>query len=349
MSTRRLLMLMTTTIALLVASIAMGSPIEWRYEQVDDELVWSMTANQRFDNVSLTIAPRSRESSDVFSRPSWERGERWVVRTARPQRASSIRLSFHADADGEEWSASVDVPVERARSAADAIDFDVIDWSIDEGSENRVTIRTTRPMRRASLGVRNTDGQWTEPVVQIDEDDADVYTLRWPDDSDSEVLTFAITAVDDGNNSRENRFVPWSLSGEVQHLNFAFGSSEIAEEDMERLSTAAAELRAAVERVGRWVNLELYVAGYTDTVGSALSNQRLSEERARAIAEFFVRHGVNVPVRTQGFGEDVLAVETPDNTPSSSNRRAVFVLRAGPPPRDERFPRDRWRRFTATR
>ena len=68
------------------------------------------------------------------------------------------------------------------------------------------------------------------------------------------------------------------------------------------------------------------VIGYTDTVGVRVGNQLLSLNRAYEIAKYFRQHGVTVPIRYTGFGEDVLAVQTPDETDEVRNRRARYVL-----------------------
>jgi outer membrane protein OmpA-like peptidoglycan-associated protein len=70
-----------------------------------------------------------------------------------------------------------------------------------------------------------------------------------------------------------------------------------------------------------------YVAGYTDTVGSTADNQALSERRARAIADYFVKRGLTgMPIYARGFGEGALAVKTADDVPEAKNRRALYIV-----------------------
>ena len=68
-----------------------------------------------------------------------------------------------------------------------------------------------------------------------------------------------------------------------------------------------------------------------DTVGSAASNDKLSLNRAKAIASWFRKHGLSIPTFYRGAGERSLAVPTPDNTPNEKNRRAVYILSNRPP------------------
>ena len=68
-----------------------------------------------------------------------------------------------------------------------------------------------------------------------------------------------------------------------------------------------------MKRSEKFVKMRLYVAGHTDTVGPSAKNRKLSLDRARAIAQYFKKHGVALPIAYAGFGEDVLKVPTKDN------------------------------------
>jgi outer membrane protein OmpA-like peptidoglycan-associated protein len=89
-----------------------------------------------------------------------------------------------------------------------------------------------------------------------------------------------------------------------------------------------------IERSQRFVKMQLFVAGHTDTVGPSARNRALSLDRARAIAAYFQRKGLALPIAYAGFGEDVLKVKTPDETDERRNRRADYVIapRGAPPP-----------------
>ena len=53
----------------------------------------------------------------------------------------------------------------------------------------------------------------------------------------------------------------------------------------------------------------------------------LSERRAKAIADYFIAHGLTkIPIFVRGFGEGALAVKTADNIPEAKNRRAVYII-----------------------
>ena len=69
------------------------------------------------------------------------------------------------------------------------------------------------------------------------------------------------------------------------------------------------------------------VYGYTDTVGSASSNLALSQRRAKSVADYLVSRGVNSNrIRSEGFGETNLAVQTGDNVNEPRNRRVEIKI-----------------------
>ena len=99
----------------------------------------------------------------------------------------------------------------------------------------------------------------------------------------------------------------------------------------------------ALPKYGSVVEVRLYVAGYTDTVGAAAGNQALSERRARAIATWFRNRGFTGAVQYQGFGESVLAEPTADEVDHAANRRALYILAAQTPPISTALPRSAWK------
>jgi outer membrane protein OmpA-like peptidoglycan-associated protein len=79
---------------------------------------------------------------------------------------------------------------------------------------------------------------------------------------------------------------------EVKHaavVKFAAGSSQISAGEQEQLQQVA---QTAVRLKGYIVE----VMGYTDSTGGAAMNDKLSEDRAKAVVRYLIREG-NVPVR----------------------------------------------------
>ena len=133
--------------------------------------------------------------------------------------------------------------------------------------------------------------------------------------------------------------VPWTVSIEHEDVNFATDSAAIAPSEAAKLDASLKKIQEVAARAGRFVKVKLYVAGHTDTVGSAEHNRKLSLERARAIADYFRARGLQLPLSYEGFGEDLPKVPTADETDELRNRRVDYVLGAigaSPPVGDRR-------------
>ena len=71
----------------------------------------------------------------------------------------------------------------------------------------------------------------------------------------------------------------------------------------------------------------IVVAGYTDSVGSDAYNQKLSEDRARSVADFLVNKKVNqVRIELVGFGEKNPVASNKTSKGRSLNRRVEITL-----------------------
>jgi outer membrane protein OmpA-like peptidoglycan-associated protein len=122
---------------------------------------------------------------------------------------------------------------------------------------------------------------------------------------------------------------------EVPHeeVEFDSGKSDVKADQQAKLEKPLGLLKEAASKYSALMNVSLYVAGHTDTVGGASDNQRLSERRAQAIAQWFTAHGLRgLSIHVRGFGEGALAVKTPDNTPEQRNRRAQYIVSSFAPP-----------------
>ncbi|WP_234026320.1 OmpA family protein [Qipengyuania thermophila] len=103
-------------------------------------------------------------------------------------------------------------------------------------------------------------------------------------------------------------------------VTFATGSATISPQFQQILDRVAANLV-------QYPNSLIDVYGHTDTVGSAQANQRLSEQRASAVARHLISRGVNsARIRSQGFGETQLRVQTGDNVAEPLNRRVEIKI-----------------------
>ena len=103
-------------------------------------------------------------------------------------------------------------------------------------------------------------------------------------------------------------------------VTFATGSYTISPGFRDLLDRVAASLT-------QYPSSLVDVYGHTDTVGSATANQRLSEQRAQAVANYLISKGVSSSrIRWMGFGETQLKVATGDNVNEPMNRRVEIKI-----------------------
>jgi outer membrane protein OmpA-like peptidoglycan-associated protein len=141
---------------------------------------------------------------------------------------------------------------------------------------------------------------------------------------------------------------PWSYQIPHDDLFFASGSHAITPEEAQKLSPVLKQIDAVLLKYGKGVGghpipIHLYVAGYTDTVGSSASNRELSHRRAQSIARWFRARGFKRSIFIQGFGETGLIRPTADEIEDSANRRALYMLSAMPPSKSPLIPDDKWK------
>jgi outer membrane protein OmpA-like peptidoglycan-associated protein len=120
--------------------------------------------------------------------------------------------------------------------------------------------------------------------------------------------------------------VPWNVKIPHEEVHFESGKAKIDSAEIQKLQDSLQKINEAIERYRELGSLQLFIAGHTDTVGSAKSNVELSRRRAYAIAEWFIKNGIAVPVAFEGFGESALLVETKDEVDEPRNRRVDYIL-----------------------
>ena len=158
--------------------------------------------------------------------------------------------------------------------------------------------------------------------------------ISWKQPANARVLMLKLHAESSDAGITDVELVPWSVTIDHEDVTFATDSAVIADSEQAKLAASIAKISEIVKRSEKFVKMRLYVAGHTDTVGPSAKNKQLSLDRARAIAQYFKKHGIALPIAYAGFGEDVLKVPTKDNVDEAANRRADYVLGpvGAPPP-----------------
>jgi outer membrane protein OmpA-like peptidoglycan-associated protein len=108
----------------------------------------------------------------------------------------------------------------------------------------------------------------------------------------------------------------------IDNLHFAFGSANLTVADKSVLDLVAARLGKEAP------NAKLSLLGFTDSVGSAAYNLKLSERRAMAVANYLVAAGVpqaNI-VAVGGMGEADPVADNATAEGRAMNRRVVIAI-----------------------
>jgi outer membrane protein OmpA-like peptidoglycan-associated protein len=161
-------------------------------------------------------------------------------------------------------------------------------------------------------------------------------TFKW--DSPNDVFLVKVRFDGEGGQYGEHILAPMAI--EIPHTEVVFDSGKalIKGEQSPKLDEAAAvamnklasveNAKAAVGNAlsGNAYVAKLFISGYTDTVGSPADNQKLSQQRAKAIADYFYSKGVWSEIYFAGMGEKGQKVVTGDSVDEEKNRRAVYVI-----------------------
>jgi outer membrane protein OmpA-like peptidoglycan-associated protein len=153
--------------------------------------------------------------------------------------------------------------------------------------------------------------------------------VAWTPERAGNVLRLELRASSTDGLATLVKLTPWSVHVAHEEVNFERGKSEIRESEVAKLDAGYQKIVDAVElarRADASLQVRLYIAGHTDTVGSSADNRKLSLDRARAIANWYRDRGLPLPIAYAGFGEDAPKVKTPDETDEPRNRRADYIV-----------------------
>lgn len=212
-------------------------------------------------------------------------------------------------------------------------------------AEGRLILRSNVPLDRVDIEVFDNQGEkYVETTQTMGGKSGDV-EVTWAG-ARAEVGAIRLKAHDVAGFWSAVLLEPFWVDIPHREVEFHFGKATWEDVETPKLEETLSAIRTAMQNHARkGLKMQLYIAGYTDTVGSHADNKKLSNDRARAIAAWFRKAGIDIPILYQGFGEQGLAVSTPDNTPEARNRRAVYILGNAPPPTSAQIPRRAWKRL----
>ncbi len=265
------------------------------------------------------------------------------------------RLEFTQPVGRFTWKGELTVNFPNATTGSIPLEFETVvaeplkllvdkDRDVDL-TRRSVTFRLSNPAEKAVLKVLMDTGElaFDGEVPFANEAPGTPLTVTWPE-AKGRPLKISVTAFDPVGSYVGVEFFPWSFEIPHEDVTFDSGKWDVKVDEQQKLDEAVVKIVDAINRFGRFAAVTLFVAGHTDTVGPTASNRSLSLNRARAIAQFFRKKGVTIPISYEGFGEEALLVATGDETDEGRNRRAQYVIAIEPPLVNARVT-PRWQRL----
>ena len=124
-----------------------------------------------------------------------------------------------------------------------------------------------------------------------------------------------------GMNSEEVKIAQGLRNGRVvlQNVHFATGKADLTPDSEATLAKAAQAMKDNPD----WT---IRVEGFTDSTGNKEANLKLSQDRAQAVANWLIDHGVNRSrVTAKGYGEDRPVTSNKTEAGRTKNRRVELV------------------------
>ncbi|MDZ7593680.1 MAG: OmpA family protein [Thiobacillus sp.] len=105
----------------------------------------------------------------------------------------------------------------------------------------------------------------------------------------------------------------------LEGVNFDFDKATLRQEDV-------SDLDKNVEALKAWGDVNIEVAGHTDSMGSDAYNMRLSQQRAEAVRNFLISRGVAADRLTaKGYGESQPVADNATEEGRFKNRRVELI------------------------
>ena len=109
-------------------------------------------------------------------------------------------------------------------------------------------------------------------------------------------------------------------SVDIENIFFETGKSKLKEESFRSLN-------ALVEFFQEYPNVKVEIGGHTDNVGSAVTNKRLSQERAKSVALYIIEQGISKDrFQAKGYGPDKPKATNKTKEGRARNRRVDFTI-----------------------
>lgn len=232
-------------------------------------------------------------------------------------------------------SAATDVdckPKGGAAAAKGKLELSVDRSKVDlEG--RRLEVKLSRPACKVVVKVIGESGAVLANVIQpFDGSPAGTALLvGWSPSSPEAVSRIEVWGHDTAGYYVGVAITPWNVKIPHEEVNFETNSDAIRQSEVPKLEASLQKVKEALSKHKDLGNISLFIAGHTDSVGSAEHNLGLSRRRARSIAAWFRGQGLRIPIAYEGLGEASLLVKTADEVNEARNRRVDYILAIEPP------------------
>ncbi|MFC1642544.1 OmpA family protein [Myxococcota bacterium] len=257
---------------------------------------------------------------------------------APAETASHDAISDESDEPEPPFQAEVAAPTKveqedeegecHASSAKLALAVNRDSLSLEQG---RAQATMDGPLCRIVLTITRKDG--LPPVEKTFRYAGPERELRWNPVPADQIEKLEIRGYAENGAYAGVKVVPWSVSIDHKEVEFDTDKALIRPSEVPSLEDSLAKIKkvlATVKDKGLGT-ITLFIAGHTDTRGSDDHNRNLSRQRAQAIATWFVKGGLCIPIASEGFGETVLKKKTADEVEAQENRRVDYILAVEPP------------------
>lgn len=206
----------------------------------------------------------------------------------------------------------------------------------------KIRVGTNRPLDHVKVEIFDSKNQLLHEGTRQLGGQKGEFEVDWPVHED--VTGVRLTAYDVDGFWQSVLLEPFWVEIPHKEIIFEYGKATWDASQEPKLEATLRTIQDAMAKYkDKGLQMQLYIAGYTDTVGSQADNLKLSGARARAIGSWFRKKGLKIPLYYQGFGESVLAVKTADETKEPLNRRVIYVLGNSRPPISETLPKSDWK------
>ena len=342
----RALPLLAAAFFLILASPAFADTALFDYQvdakaQTDKGAPMLTLQAREFVKKGKVVFERSDGKSDHVKLGRMEPGQKKKIPFRQPKGTFKYKVTIKGDTqDGRSMSAVFDTTI----TWVDPIQLQVNRQKVLVG-EGKLEIVSSRPIAKIEIEVFDNDGKQFVNTTQSMGGKKGALTVKWSPVK-PEVSGIRLRAIDVDGFWAALLLEPFWVEINHSEVIFHFGKATWADTETPKLTATLKEIKTAVKRhKKKGLDMQLYIVGYTDTVGSHADNNKLSKSRARAIAKWFKKAGIKMPIYYQGLGESVLAKKTPDNTPEAVNRRALYILGNSPPPRSSQIPKGNWKKL----